>query len=62
MKNYFEQGTRVQIVSERPRYNGKTGVITHVSVTYTVALDEMLDADDTVLLEVKAKPTQLRVA
>jgi hypothetical protein len=55
-------GTRVQIASERPRYNGRTGVVTNVSITYTVALDEMLEADDTSLLEVKAKPTQLRVA
>jgi pyoverdine/dityrosine biosynthesis protein Dit1 len=59
----MEPGTRVLISSEKPRYDGRTGVITNVNITYTVALDEMLDdIEAPPVLEVRARPSQLRVA
>jgi hypothetical protein len=58
----IQPGTRVLITSDRPRYNGRTGVVTDVSVTYTVALDDILDGPEAPVLEVRAKSAQVRVA
>ncbi|HEV7180624.1 MAG TPA: hypothetical protein VGN11_12190 [Candidatus Baltobacteraceae bacterium] len=56
-----DPGRRVQIVSGRPRYNGKTGTITSVTVSYTVALDELLEMGEHHIIEVRAGPHQVRL-
>ena len=54
-------GRRVRVVSDRPRYNDRIGTITCVTVAYTIALDEMLEAGEMRVVEVRARPHQLRL-